>query len=78
MKVSALLIEGMAYGEGLNFFIGAAVLEVRRDWSMGSAEYVMYHPQFEPIPYGSLVPEYVATFTDDSAAPVWVRKEESQ
>ena len=67
-------VYGLARGEGLNVFAGGAVVDVRHDYSMDQVEYVMYHPSFDLVPAGEILPEYTAVFTPGVVAPAWVRK----
>jgi hypothetical protein len=68
-------VYGLARGEGLNVFAGGAVIDVRHDYSMDQVEYVMYHPSFDPVPAGEILPEYTAVFTLGVVVPTWARKE---
>ncbi len=72
--VSGYFVEGLTKGEGLNVFAGGAVVDMRRDYPADRVEYAMYHPSFDPVPAGEILPEYTAVFAPGVAAPTWVRK----
>ena len=60
-------------GHGANLFIGAVVLAIDEDWMSGLATYKMWHPQFDPIDEGQVLPEYEAEFAPGEIAPTWKR-----
>ena len=60
--------------QGTNLFDGMVVMRAREDFTRDQVEYVAIHRQFRPVPFGQVVPEYVATFDCHSARPTWTEK----
>jgi hypothetical protein len=75
-KVSnKLLRDATNTGSGANLFVGMIVLDIQHDWIGGDATYVAWHPDFEPIDEGRILPLYVSTFQLGQTAPTWVKVE---
>jgi hypothetical protein len=72
--VPGCFVDGLCKGEGLNVFAGGAVVNVRHDWPTDRVEYVMYHPSFDPVKLGEMLPEYTALFRKGESAPTWVKQ----
>jgi len=56
---------------------GCAILRAEHRLDLGAIEYIAYHPDFDEITIGEIVPEYVAQFTaQESGNPTikWIRQ----
>lgn len=69
--VSGLFLRGARTGEGVNLFRNMIVLDVQHSFMADHAEYLAWHPAFEPVAEGQMVPEYEAHFDAKSATPIW-------
>lgn len=50
------------------FFKGVVVIDVQRDFVQDTVTYKALCDQFAPVRIGELIPEYVASITDDGRA----------
>lgn len=53
------------------FFADVVVLRAQRDFVRNRTEYILACEQFEPIPPGSEIPEYVATIDHGTLNVTW-------
>lgn len=66
--------EALADDVGVNLFHRMVVLRAREAFdSLDRIEYYAVHPDFEELPEGQIVPEYIATFYTNSIHPKWTR-----
>lgn len=63
----------LAICEGLNPCDRFIPLHVESDWSRDELTIVGYHPDFEEISEGEMIPEYHGTFVDGRRSPHWQR-----
>lgn len=70
-KVSGIFMMDAQNGAGANLFRDMVVLETRREWTQDIIEYFAWHPTFDKVPEGGILPLYEATFNSISATPIW-------
>lgn len=80
-KVHQRFFDRLAPGEGTNLFDGMVVIDIKRDYLTGDAEYIAVHPQFREIAHGEIVPEYIGYFTHEQGStslPNWVEVKQQE
>lgn len=71
-----LLRDSINTGIAARLFYGSVPLDVQRDWMANTTTFLLWHPQFDEVPEGCLVPAYMATVTNGVIE--WDRIEESR
>ena len=72
-RVSTLFFHEAQNGMGANLFRDLIPLDIRRDFETDVITYIAWHPSFEPVPEGQIIPEYEAIFSNTSSTPTWRR-----
>ena len=72
-RVSAQFLDDARDGMGANLFRDIIPLDVQRDFESEITTYLAWHPSFEKVPEGQIIPEYEAIFSATSATPTWRR-----
>lgn len=66
-----LLRAAIDSGHGANMFAGSVPLDVQRSWVADKTTFVLWHPKFQPVDEGRMIPEYRAVFEDGETTPTW-------
>ena len=69
--VSGKFFDNLDIDEGVNVFHRMVVLRASEDFRCFRVTYIAYHPDFDEVKEGEIVPLYYAEFSPDSVYPKW-------